>query len=303
MLVPTKSPSRTCAAFGGVGEDLRHRGREVGLERVRGAAGDHVGLEQLAHLREGVGHRRIGPGNLVLRQLVVLLRTGLAEVDVLEQVGEGPAVGAADRVGRDAGRRDRVAVLEEVVPVRRGLDACVRENGHVVPDGRLVGALEKEAVELPVDRAEVEPRLREALLDRVLREVDRLQCAALGEVRHEPRLRQGGDVGRVAALDRGREHRRRLRCRLVGDLHVRVLGGEAVENGLEGLALGAGPHRQDADVAGDVAGLSPGGGGSAGLVVVAATAGGEKREYADEQCEQNEPSLRHSRAPSLSVPS
>ena len=44
--------------------------------------------------------------------------------------------------------------------------------------------------------------------------------------------------------------------------------------------------------------------GAAGLVVVvAAAAGGEEREYADEQREQNEASLRHSRASSLSVPS
>ncbi len=241
----------------------------------------------------------------MLRQLVVLLRARFAEVDVLEQVGEGPAVGAADRVGRDAGRRDRVAGLEEVVPVRRGLDACVLENGDVVPDGRLVGALEKEAVELPVDRAEVEPRLGETLLDLVLREVDRLQRAALGEVGHEARLRQRCDVGRVASLDRRREHGRRLLRRLVGNLDVRVLLGEAVEDGLEGLALGARPHRQDADVAGDVAGASRLGraAGAGRLVVVAAAAGGEKREYAGEQREQNEASLRHPCAPSLSVPS
>jgi hypothetical protein len=89
-------------------------------------------------------------------QLVVLVRAGRAEVDVLEEVGKGPPVGAADRVGRETGRLDGLRRLEELVPRLRCRDAGILEDRDVVPDGRLVGALEQEAVELAVDRAEID---------------------------------------------------------------------------------------------------------------------------------------------------
>ena len=74
----------------------------------------------------------------------------------------------------------------------------------------------------------------------------RLARVAAREVAHQARRRQRREVRRVAALDRGRELRRELVAggRVV-DGHVGVGLGEAVEHGLEGLALGAGPYTLD----------------------------------------------------------
>ena len=94
----------------------------------------------------------------------------------------------------------------------------------------------------------VDDRLAEVLVHRVLREVERLQRAPLDEVGHRARLRDRRDVGRVAALDRGREHGGDVvAARGVLDRHVRVLLGEAVDDGLEGLLLVAGPDADHRD--------------------------------------------------------
>ena len=155
-----------------------------------------------------------------------------------------------------AGTPEAFSVLafgEERVPVLGGCDARVLEGGDVVPDGRLVGGLEDEAVELAVDRAELEEVLRVVGLDVRAREVDRLQRALLLELRDDAGLRDRREVGRVAALDRGAEHGRHVVAgRRVLDGHVRILALEAVQHGLEGLLLVAGPDADDRDVAGDI---------------------------------------------------
>ncbi len=163
-----------------------------------------------------------------LEQLVVHVAAGRAQVDVLEEVGEGPPLGSADRVGGQAGGLDRLGVREELIPVLRGLDAGVLEGLDVVPVGRLVGRLEEEGVELVVERPHLEDRLAEVLGDGFLREVDRLQRAALDVALDEARLGNDGDRRRVAALDRRRQHgRQRVARRVVADVDVRVLLVEA----------------------------------------------------------------------------
>ena len=64
-------------------------------------------------------------------ELVVVRRPGLSDVDVLEQVGERPPVGAADREGG--------------VPDARSVLAARRNAGHVA--GGLMPAALKAAVE------------------------------------------------------------------------------------------------------------------------------------------------------------
>ena len=98
----------------------------------------------------------------------------------------------------------------------------------------------------------VDDRVAEVLGHRVRREVERLERPALDEVGHRARLRHRRDVGRVAALDRGREDGDDVvAARGVLDRHVRVVRGEAVDHGLEGLLLGAGPDPDHRNVAGD----------------------------------------------------
>ena len=73
--------------------------------------------------------------------------------------------GAADRVRRTPAALIVSAAVEEVLPGLRRLDARVLEGGDVVPDRRLVGRLEEEAVERAVDAAELHRRLAEVRLD------------------------------------------------------------------------------------------------------------------------------------------
>ena len=99
----TKSPSMTIAASGSSVSTLEI---EPGLSvwsAPCGTAGDVVRVAvDLGHLRERVLHGLVGPRDLVRRELVVLLDARGADVDVLEQVGEGPAVRAGERVRRQA---------------------------------------------------------------------------------------------------------------------------------------------------------------------------------------------------------
>ena len=97
---------------------------------------------------------------------------------------------------------------EEVVPVVRGLDARVLERRDVVPDGRLVGRLEEQRIELLVERADLDDGLAEVLGDRLLGEVDRLEHASFDVALDQARLGHDRDVGRIAALDRRGEHGR-----------------------------------------------------------------------------------------------
>jgi hypothetical protein len=109
----TKSPSITIAAFGGSEKTFATEvGKSVCSAPDVPPAMLSVSPTTFGHRRQRVLDRLVGPLDLVLRQLVVLLRPGRAEVDVLEQVGERPAVGAADRVRRDARRLDRLRAFQ-----------------------------------------------------------------------------------------------------------------------------------------------------------------------------------------------
>ncbi len=221
-------------------------------------------------------------------QLVVFLGTRLAEVDVLEQVGERPTVGATDRVGREARCIDGLRGREQIVPGRRRLDTGIRERRDVVPNGRLVGGLEEEPVKRSVDRAELDRIVAKVRLHIVFHEVERLQRLLPDEVLHEPRLRQERHVGRIPALDRRRELRRQLVARrCVLDIHVRVLLGEPVEHCLERLLLGAGPDAHDRDASGGATRPLGGPGalatGRTSVVPVATATGRHRGERESEQ--------------------
>ena len=181
-----------------------------------------------------------------------------------------------------AGRPDCVERLgrgEEVVPRLRRLDAGLLECGDVVPDGRLVGRLEEQAVGRAVDRADVEDRLAEVLRDLIRDEVDRLERPALREVGHDARLRETRHLGRIAALDRSREDGDDVvAAGGVGDRGVRVLLLERVDHGLEELLLVTGPHAGERDRAGDGLRRRFRGGRPSGFVVVAATCSDEEQE-------------------------
>ena len=108
------------------------------------------------------------------------------------------------------GRLERRCRLVEPLPVLGRLDSGLLEGRDVVPDGRLVGALEQDPVLRPVDGADVRDGLAEVVDDRLPEVVEGLERALLGEARHQPRLPDRRDVGRVAAFDRGREQRREV---------------------------------------------------------------------------------------------
>ena len=128
-----------------------------------------------------------------------------------------------------------------------GCDAGVLERRDVVPDGRLVGALEEEAVELAVDRAELRPhRARSSLAIVGLRERDRLQRALVCELldrgpaaRSSPCPAGCRPATAVASTVGMLSPRRR-----VLDLDARVHLLEPVDHGLERLLLVAGPDRR-----------------------------------------------------------
>ena len=83
--------------------------------------------------------------------------------------------------------------------------------------------------------------------------VERLDRALLGKVRHQARLADRGDVGRIPTLDRGREQRSEVVPTggvLHGDVRIQLL--EARDHCFERLLLLAGPDRHDRDLAGDV---------------------------------------------------
>src|SRR5690606_8664757 len=227
-------------------------------------------------LREGgqrVLHGRVGPLDLVRGELVVLLRAGLGEVDVLEPVGQRPAVRPADRERGDAGVVHRLRGGEEFVPGLGLVGARVLEDLGVVPDQRLVGGLVVDAVLLAVDRADVLPALRVVLGQLRLRlGAQRLGPLLLHRLLDGARLRQHRHVRRGAARD--------LRAEEVDD---RVLGGdeghlgagallELREDLLEVGLFGAGPHGGHLEARAVQLGEGDGGAGllgAAALLVVA----------------------------------
>src|SRR5439155_1842288 len=103
-----------------------------------------------------------------------------------------PPIGAADGERRSAGRLERLRCLEELRPRTDVRDTRVFERGNVVPNGRLVGALDQEAVDVTADDADLRDVGRVVLRKCGLRVVDVLQRALLLEVADEPRLRDSG---------------------------------------------------------------------------------------------------------------
>ena len=198
----------------------------------------------------------------MVRQLVVHLRAGGAEVDVLEPVRQRPADVCADRDTRVAGVPDEPELLKEAVPVLRRFGSGLAPDVSVVPHGRLVGGLEPHAVQLAIDRTEVQPRLRIVGLDgRADLVVERDEVAVGGELLHERGLADHGDVGRRATLELAGDVGGAVVAEAgVGDRGAGVLL-ELCEDGLEVLLLRAGPGGHDVEVA---AGEVDGGAGVVG---------------------------------------
>ena len=261
------------------------------------------------HERERVLDRLIGPRDLVARQLVVEVRAGAADVDVLEQVRQRPAVGAGDRVRRQPGGLDGLGGRDHVVERRGRLYPGRLVGRDVVPAERLAARLEQEAVEGAFELRDLRDGLAVVLDHHVAHEVERQQVAGRGELADEAGLGGSRQIGRVAALDRRRQQGGQVVAgRVVGDLDVRVLLAEAVEHGLEVLRLDVLPDAHDRDLARDVlgrgcrsglcrsricgsglcrcglrgCGLRGGGLGRCGLLVVAPARGCREREHGDE---------------------
>src|SRR5262249_51983687 len=152
------------------------------------------------------------PLDLALCPAVVRLGAGLAQDDVLDPVGAGPAGGGAalesDAPRRGAGAGDLLGERVEVVPGLRDLVAALLEGLGVVPAEPLGGGLDEDADLLAVDLGELGPVVGVPLAHLALvehgREVDQLALAP--ELRHLARAGQAGRVGRVAAGDAGGEH-------------------------------------------------------------------------------------------------
>jgi hypothetical protein len=126
--------------------------------------------------------------------------------------------------------------------LRGGLD--------VVPDGRLVGRLEEQAVELAVDGSQRDPGRAVVLRDRRPRKGDRLQVTLRRELPYERRLTDRRDVRRLPSCDRGGEDRRRVvPAGRVGDVRPRVLLLETRDDRVDRLLLLCGPDADHGDLA------------------------------------------------------
>ncbi len=203
MLTCAKSPSATMAALGWsppVKTCVTEAGKSVCSAPFAPPA---IAVRLAPDLREGgqrVLHGRVRPLDLVLGQLVVLLRARLGEVDVLEPVGQRPALGAADGERGDAGVEDRLRGAEQLRPGLGLTRPRVLEDLVVVPDQGLVGGLVVDAVRLAADLADVLPALRVVLaelLDGV--GAQRLGPALVDGLLDGARLRQHRDVRRLPA--------------------------------------------------------------------------------------------------------
>src|SRR5262249_60077259 len=114
--------------------------------------------------------------------------------------------------------------------------------------------LEDKPVELPVERAQAEPRRREIRREGRLRIRRGLQLALVRELLDETGLGYIGHVRRMTARDRSREHGRQVvPDRLVTHFHVRIRLLEGVDHRLEMARLPSRPHA----LAGDVWPLPP----------------------------------------------
>ncbi len=176
------------------------------------------------------------------RQLVVHLRACRAQVDVLEPVRQRPADIGADREAGNARIGDDLKSTREDLPRLGDLGTGILIDPDVVPDRRLVGRLEPDAVELIVVGRQILPRVRVVLLNRrddVIRERD--DVARFDKLVDQAGLGNERDIGGAATLDLRAERGRDVVAeRLVGHCRPGLLLEEG-ENLFEVLLLGAGP--------------------------------------------------------------
>ena len=224
--------------------------REVGLQRALRAAGDPVAVaEHVRHLRERVLDRSGRSTGSRAWRACRTCRRQPAQVDVLEEVGQRPAVSHADRVRRHTGVGDRLRRRHKLVPRgraarrlrRRRRACCTRRSTSERPGTRPRRACRRRC---PLHGRPVRSSRRS---DRPATSSIGIRSPWLREARDQTGLRQDRDVRRLATFD--------LRAEVRGDVvagrhELRRGTGllfEQAEDLLEVLLLGAGPRRRHLD--------------------------------------------------------
>ena len=204
--------------------------------------------DEIAEPLHGLHDGWIRPRDLVGdEQLVVRLGAGDPDVDVLEPVGERPSVHPAERQRYlavvDVGGDDVQELVERVGRVvPEGF-----ERRRLVPEGALRVRRGEQAVQLSVERPQVEDALGVVGVDaaHVHAEVrEREGDTVVDELLHDAGPRDQRDVGRVAAGDARRQHGRQVSLARVAHRYPGGLG-EGVEHLEEAGLLGVAPGGHD----------------------------------------------------------
>ena len=238
----------------GLGEDLVDA---VGVELAErpGCAAEEEGrlAHDLSHGGERVGHRGVGPRDVVGRELVVVSSACCLEVHVLPEVGDRPADVGAEGEGGDAGGLQLTCVRDELFPGRRRRgETGGGELRRVVPDRVLVGRLEPHAVEGAIVARQSVPSAAVVGGQAAEDARERLDLALACQRVQLTGVRDQGDVRRRPAGDRrveGRIHVAALARVVDGDPGLVLEGGHGRQ---EVLLLGARPLRPHRDGAADL---------------------------------------------------
>ncbi len=247
---------------------LKHGGLRVADKGAQdgGRTAVHIlGVEpDVAHDVGRVNDRGVIEGDLVRHPGVIGFRRGGAQQYVLDPVRGYPAGHAAvldaDAPGGHALLfHNGIAQRQHLIPGLRDLVAGCLEGRHRIPDDGLRAGPIEEAVEGVVHRAQVNPGVAVVLGDDagIQLRAQVYQDAVAGELRHQGRLREDGDIRRIAAFNADGDQRLELGRAFVDYVNARgfLKGGQS---GDEVLALAFGPLAEDGHFrAGELAGCGP----------------------------------------------
>src|SRR5207302_9068231 len=165
----------------------------------------------LAHRVDGRLDGAVSPCELAAEELVVLVRTGLADVDVLEPVREGPRIARAEAERCLALGLEVSEELRVCVPIRGRLHTGRLELVRSEPHGALAVELDHDRVLRAIDLANLEDARRIVRLEAVHVDTevsDLLERTLPRELTQEADARDDRDVRGVSArdarLERGR---------------------------------------------------------------------------------------------------